>query len=253
MALYGRNRRWALTERGTASVERGRDHLSIGPSGLTWDGSALTIQIDETSVPIPRRIRGAVRLYPQAVETRVMNLDPGGFHRWGPIAACARVKVALDTPGLSWSGPAYFDSNSGDRALETDFLRWDWCRAPLQDGAAVLYDVTRRDGTSSASLALRYRQSGGVSDFEPPPTQALPFTRWRVKRQTGSEAGANPTVLQTLEDTPFYARSVVSTQLLGSPVTAMHESLSLDRFKSPWVQAMLPFRMPRLSGGASKR
>jgi len=25
----------------------------------------------------------------------------------------------------------------------------------------------------------------------------------------------------------------------------MHESLSLDRFKLPVVQAMLPFRMPR--------
>jgi carotenoid 1,2-hydratase len=28
-------------------------------------------------------------------------------------------------------------------------------------------------------------------------------------------------------------------------VVAMHESLSLDRFMRPWVQAMLPFRMPR--------
>jgi len=30
-------------------------------------------------------------------------------------------------------------------------------------------------------------------------------------------------------------------------VTLMHESLSLDRFKMPVVQAMLPFRMPRAS------
>jgi carotenoid 1,2-hydratase len=28
----------------------------------------------------------------------------------------------------------------------------------------------------------------------------------------------------------------------------MHESLSLDRFASRWVQAMLPFRMPRRTG-----
>jgi len=26
----------------------------------------------------------------------------------------------------------------------------------------------------------------------------------------------------------------------------VHESLSLDRFRAPWVQAMLPFRMPRV-------
>jgi len=52
-------------------------------------------------------------------------------------------------------------------------------------------------------------------------------------------------IVKTLEDAPFYARSVVSAKLLGEPVTLMHESLSLDRFKMPIVQAMLPFRMPR--------
>jgi carotenoid 1,2-hydratase len=52
-------------------------------------------------------------------------------------------------------------------------------------------------------------------------------------------------VVATLQDTPFYARSVVSTEWYGTPATAMHESLSLDRFRTPWVQAMLPFRMPR--------
>lgn len=50
---------------------------------------------------------------------------------------------------------------------------------------------------------------------------------------------------RTLTDAPFYARSVIGTHLLGEPVTAIHESLSLTRFASPWVQAMLPFRMPR--------
>jgi carotenoid 1,2-hydratase len=28
-------------------------------------------------------------------------------------------------------------------------------------------------------------------------------------------------------------------------VTAVHESLSLDRFRSRWVQYLLPYRMPR--------
>jgi carotenoid 1,2-hydratase len=37
----------------------------------------------------------------------------------------------------------------------------------------------------------------------------------------------------------------VASQLLGQPVVAMHESLSLDRFRSRWVQMLLPFRMPR--------
>ena len=52
-------------------------------------------------------------------------------------------------------------------------------------------------------------------------------------------------MVRTLEDAPFYARSVVSAKLLGEHVTLMHESLSLDRFRMPMVQAMLPFRMPR--------
>jgi len=36
--------------------------------------------------------------------------------------------------------------------------------------------------------------------------------------------------------------------LLGESVTAMHESLSLDRFRARWVQMLLPFRMPRAWG-----
>ena len=48
-----------------------------------------------------------------------------------------------------------------------------------------------------------------------------------------------------LEDTPFYARSLLATTLLGEPVTAVHESLSMLRFRQRWVQYLLPFRMPR--------
>ena len=51
--------------------------------------------------------------------------------------------------------------------------------------------------------------------------------------------------MKTLEDTPFYARSLLDTHLLGQAAVAVHESLSLARFRSGWVQAMLPFRMPR--------
>ncbi len=72
---------------------------------------------------------------------------------------------------------------------------------------------------------------------------ALKRTGWRVERSVRSDGTA--AVIRTLEDAPFYARSVVSANLLGEPVTLMHESLSLDRFKMPVVQAMLPFRMPR--------
>jgi carotenoid 1,2-hydratase len=240
VALYGRGKRWAMTERSANSVQRGSDFLTIGPSALSWDGTVLTVQINEIAAPIPRRIRGTVRLYPSALETRTLPLDITGRHRWRPIAPCARVEVALDRPGLSWSGQAYFDHNEGDRPLEADFASWNWSRTRVPNGTAILYEVERRDGPMT--LAMRYDDAGGVQDIAPPPPVRLPATLWRVPRQISAHA---PAVLQTLEDTPFYARSVIAAELLGHRVTAMHESLALDRFVTPWVQAMLPFRMPR--------
>jgi carotenoid 1,2-hydratase len=245
VALYGRQKRWAMTERGANAVARGADWLTIGPSQLEWDGSGLTIQIEEVAVPLPRRIRGTLRLHPEAVETRTHALDAAGRHLWRPIAPCARVDVNLQSPALSWSGPAYFDTNRGERPLEADFTHWDWSRAAVPGGTAVLYNVTRRDGAPDLHLAMRYAQSGGVADFPPPPSHILPTTLFRMARQIGGAADAAPSVVQTLEDAPFYTRSMIRTQLLGSDVIAMHESLSLDRFRQPWVQAMLPFRMPR--------
>ena len=247
VVLYGRRgKRWALTERGRRQVRRGPDALRIGPSGLAWDGEMLSIEIDEVTAPIPSRLRGVVRVRPSAIESRVRALDAAGRHRWLPIAPCARAEVALEVPALRWSGPAYLDTNEGDRPLEDDFVRWNWCRAPLRDGAAVLYEVSRRDG-GSLSLAMRYAGAGGVEDIAPPAPHRLTGTRWGVERATRADAA--PAVLRTLEDAPFYARSVLATRLLGQDLTAMHESLSLDRFRAPWVQVMLPFRIPRALQG----
>ena len=54
-----------------------------------------------------------------------------------------------------------------------------------------------------------------------------------------------PKVAKTWIDAPFYARSALDTRLFGEDVRAVHESLSLARFRSPIVQSMLPYRMPR--------
>jgi carotenoid 1,2-hydratase len=48
-----------------------------------------------------------------------------------------------------------------------------------------------------------------------------------------------------LEDAPFYTRSVLQTRVLGEDAVAVHESVSLERFVTPWVQFMLPFKAPR--------
>ncbi len=108
----------------------------------------------------------------------------------------------------------------------------------------MLYDVTGRDGPGPL-LGLRFDPAGGVERFEPPPHVPLPTTGWRVKRGTRVDPQHGARVIETLEDTPFYARSVLETRLLGETATAMHESLCLDRFSSRVVQAMLPFRIPR--------
>ena len=60
-------------------------------------------------------------------------------------------------------------------------------------------------------------------------------------------AGVNrdAAIVDTLEDTPFYARSTLAATLCGERTLGVHESLDLDRFNHPVVQWMLPFRMPR--------
>jgi carotenoid 1,2-hydratase len=243
VALYGGVKGWAMTERGSAHIQRSQNDLTIGPSRLAWDGSALEIDIIERTMPWAGHIRGQVRVRPEAMTGRSFALDAAGQHRWSPLAPRAQVEVILQRPEVSWKGVGYFDSNDGDVPLEQSFASWTWSRAPIEGGTAILYDVTPHSGTG-ASLALRINRTGSVTDFAAPPLATLPKTRWRVPRATRADGG-HASVRQTLEDTPFYARSVLNSRLLGQEVTALHESLSLQRFRSPVVQAMLPFRMPR--------
>jgi carotenoid 1,2-hydratase len=245
VALYGECKRWSMTERGRSALRRDASWLEIGPSSLSWDGKCLTIRIDEVTVPLPTRIRGTVRVYPLAVAGQPYRLDSTGHHYWAPIAPCSHVEVRLDRPSLQWSGRGYLDSNWGDEPLESAFQRWEWSRAILKDGGtAVLYDVTQRDG-NRPPLGLRFAPAGGVEHFEAPPHMRLPTTAWLVRRGTRVDPQQTASVTETLENTPFYTRSVLATHLLGESVTAMHESVCLDRFSTRWVQTLLPFRIPR--------
>lgn len=244
VVLYGPDRkRWALTERRRSSVARDAHSLTIGPSAIYWDGSAINVEFSEITMPLPGRLKGRVKLHPSGFTPETFSLDAAGRHSWWPIAPCSRVEVELDSPGVSWSGPAYFDTNFGSRALEDDFTSWNWSRAPVKDGAAVLYDVLRKDGTRR-NIALACDRSGETRAFDAPATIALPKGPiWRMERETRSEGVAK--VVKTLEDTPFYTRSELETTLLGERTRAMHESLSMPRFTSPLTQILLPFRMPR--------
>jgi carotenoid 1,2-hydratase len=244
VALYGQTRRWAMTERGAARIARAADTFAIGPSALHWDGDALVMTINERGMPFGQPLRGTVKVWPQAFTGRSFTLDAAGLHRWSPLAPRAHVEVALTQPRLRWTGTGYLDSNDGDVPLERSFARWHWSRAAMPDATAILYDVSPLAGAGT-SLALRIDRAGTVSNFAPPAEVSLRPTRWGIRRATRADGGAAE-VRETLEDTPFYARSVLNTHLLGHEVTAMHESLSLSRFSKPWVQAMLPFRMPRV-------
>jgi carotenoid 1,2-hydratase len=235
-----------MTERGRGSLRRDAANLEIGPSALHWDGNRLTVEIDEVTAPLPSRIRGRVRLHPAALVRHCSNVDPAGQHHWRPIAPCARVEVEMEAPALRWSGNGYFDSNAGVTPLAQAVRRWHWSRAAVRGGTAVLYDIARRDA-GAASLALHFSTAGAVEPFTPPPRVELPRSSWRLARATGADGGA-ARLLRTLEDAPFYARSILAGRLCDQPVTAMHESLDMDRFVQPAVQAMLPFRMPRRAG-----
>jgi carotenoid 1,2-hydratase len=243
VAIYRKGgNRWAMTERPRGAVSRTTNSFTVGPSQLSWDGKSLMIRLNEISVPIPGRVCGTVRVVPTAITRQSFSLNGEGNHWWWPIAPCARVQVALDRPHLRWQGDGYFDMNSGDAPLERGFSDWQWSRGAMQDGTAILYEANRRDGTR-LDLAVKFDPQGRMQAFEAPPAVLLKRTGWKVGRSVRSEGETN--LVRTLENAPFYARSVVSAKLLGEPVTLMHESLSLDRFKMPIVQAMLPFRMPR--------
>lgn len=260
VALYtpggGGGARWAMTERGAAALRQQAHTLQIGPSALHWDGQALEVQIDERCMPLPRRLRGRLRLTPQALGApRPLALDAAGLHHWWPIAPCARIEVDLQQPGWRWAGHAYLDSNRGALPLEASFQRWQWARAvPLAaaDGRSVVaYDALERPGADGVAgarrITLAFDRNGGCTTVDAPPAlQPMPVAPvFRIPRSMRSDAGSTPRVQRTLEDAPFYARSLVQSQWQGTPMLAMHESLELDRFSQPIVQAMLPFRMPR--------
>jgi len=242
VALYGAERRWAMTERSRDRLVRSPNQLVIGPSSLVWDGRGLEVVFDERGAPWPRRVTGRIRLEPEALNAQAFELEAAGRHLWRPIAPLARVRAEFREPALSWSGHGYFDANRGDEPLEAAFSRWTWSRGRVGDKAIVFYDAERRRAPPLA-LNLAFDAEGQVAPPPAPPVVALPKSRWRLARTTRSAGTA--IIVDRLEDTPFYARSRVRHDLGGVSIESAHESLDLDRFANPIVKAMLPFRMPR--------
>lgn len=246
--LYGPGgrKRWSMTERSQRSLRRSKDSYSLGPSSLHWDGESLRADIRETTVPIPGRMHGSIRIRPSTITEHTLLLDPKGRHRWHPLAPVARVDVDFPAMGVQWSGDGYLDSNEGNEPLADGFSGWDWTRARLANGDCAVRYEARQAQRQPHRLALRFREDGSICNEvtrKPAPMATAPV--WRMKRLMPGAEG-NETLVKTLEDTPFYARSLVRTEFADSAGLGFHESLNMERFEQRWVQTLLPFRMPRL-------
>ena len=254
VALYTTDRRgtrhWAMTERDLRHTPRQAEVLAIGPSRLIWDGTTLEVEIDEREAPLPRRLRGRIRFVPALLSSQAFDLDRQCRHRWWPIAPRGTIDVAFDAPALRWRGTGYLDANQGEAPLEHDFLSWEWSRASTTTHTQIFYDRRWTDGTQSAPLALAIDTTGTLRSIDPPPRRPLPKTGWGLERSIrakGHDDGPDgaPVLVKTLESGPFYARSLVRLPRGGPATEAIHESVSLDRFRRPWVQALLPVRTRR--------
>lgn len=245
VASYGPGARaWSMTERGAQQLTTSATQMRVGDNSIGCNGSSLDITIDDRTAPWLQRMRGSVQVHSASSSDEVFYLDAGRRHHWQPIAPIARIDVRLERPRLRWQGGAYVDSNAGARPLEQDFRSWHWSSLRRSDTGQIYYDVIERSGQRHA-IALSVANDNRLQRIDAPTPHRLSRSRWGIQRESlhGESAG----VIETLEDAPFYTRSLLRVADGGEAAIAMHESLSLQRFTKPWVRAMLPFRMPRIT------
>lgn len=243
VALYGPGAaRWSLRERPVADADRSPTALVLGRSRVVWEGDRLKVDVDETTTPGGRAIRGRITVVPEVESRRSFRLDAAGEHAWWPVAPLARVDVALSDPALRFDGGGYHDANAGTTALDATFARWSWTRARLGTRAAIVsYDVVERRG-AERPLGLLF-SARGERQVEGLRRARLPATRWGLPRSAPVDADSRPRILRSLDDGPCYARALVATRVLGHDVSAVHEVLSGDRLSQRWVRFLLGFRM----------
>jgi carotenoid 1,2-hydratase len=245
---------WALTEQ--HSFAREPSSLRVGASSMRWtDSGELHIDVQEHQTRFFGRrgapLRGRVRVRPTALFGPRVELDrwqDAPRHRWYPVAPHARVEVEFEAPQLRFSGSGYHDANEGDEGLEHAFRSWNWSRAELGDSTIIGYDVVDLHGQPHVRAWRFVPETGAIEDIPEHalgPARLLPATRWRVPRAIRSDVEQPPRLRCTLEDTPFYSRSLVDVQLGGHTGIAVHESISLQRFSSRWVEFLLPFKIRR--------
>ncbi len=245
VALYmpGRKRRWIFSEWPRCDVERSEDALTIGFSRLCWRGGRLEIAVSDLCPRQKRLLRGRIVFEPSCRFGEPFCLDGMGRHFWWPISPGGRFEANFKEPEARFSGSGYHDVNHGDEPLEKGLAQWQWSRFPTEDGTLVVFDGLRKDGVA-LELAKMFSADGRVHAPPDLALRKLPRTfLWAFPRATRCQTGQRPRVLRTLEESPFYARSLVKTIISDRPVVGVHESLSLERFCAPWMQKMLPYRI----------
>lgn len=253
VSLYGpgRKKTWVFSEYSRSDVEQSSTSLRIGKSRLVWDADELRVELDERTANNKSDVRGTIRITPEHVYSSAYDIDAPGKHTWWPIAPSATIDVNLSNPELNFKGRAYLDSNRGEEPLERAFHKWTWARFETQTGTTVVYDTVPRAGEPT-QIALAFSHDGTVEieNVANAPIVRLPRTFvWAFARETRCAKKHRPKILKTFEESPFYARSWVQTSLDGKEqITGVHESLSLDRFETPWMQWMLPYRIRRVEG-----
>lgn len=212
---------------------------------MRWERDELVIDLAERTTPWRSPLRGRIRFRPSVPGVmEPIAIDGAGRHVWRPIAPLGSVEVKLDAPSLSFRGAGYMDTNAGDEPLEDGFSSWSWTRLSERQGARITYDVETRDGRS-----LRHGLSmsaSGTRPFSGSAERSVRPTAFGLRRVVRVDAGERPSLLRTLEDGPFYARSAVEVvRPDGVALRGMHETISLDRLAARWVQFLIPFRARR--------
>ena len=245
-ALYGGNLdRWIFTEYDRTESHCSNRALGLGRNRIEYADNSLICHIDDLTAPLPSRVRGTVRLDCTRAADLPVQLLPEREHWWRVIVPRGGISVDLEQPKLSWRGQGYFDSNIGNEPLEAAFQNWSWLRATTSAHRTLVIYRLRPACGAEVIHSLEFTPEGSCDHFLPPPAISLPKSSWGIPRQVATEHAVGARVRSTLENGPFYARSVVEAQLHGETVEAMHECVSLARFQSSWVRSLLPFRMRR--------
>lgn len=248
VAVYGRTRSaWAFQEHALDDGARDATGVQMGQSSMRWRGDALVVEVNERTTPLgprflQRELRGTLVVHPEALTGRELSIDPDGEHRWWPVAPLARVSVDFPDLGVRFSGHGYHDANAAPVSLESTFEHWSWSRARLPDCAVMTYDVSCVSG-AQRSRSFKVTRRGELTDFDEPWRTPLGRSLWGLPRHAPADAGVSARIHRSLEDGPFYARTLVETRLEGRSVLAMHETLAGHRLRRRIVQRLAAYKM----------